>query len=274
LLDFEERKRGLYNNGRTLIICQRSGLTVWKWHLEDQGVKSDRILVIDRKNRSSFDAELALGAYNYDYYIMHWDALIRLNNLTRHAMPSKIIKWDHVIGDEIHLAKNRNAKRTKEMKRVRATYKTGCSGTPADDKPHDFWSILHWMYPKDYSSYWRFYDRYLKWETHPQNGYRVIKGVKNMGEFHTRIAPYYIRRKLTDVVDSMPAKTHGEIRVALTPRQRSDYDAMHKYQVAKIGEAKEELLVAYKIAMYVRLQQMSLGTTELDWTLYERAIEK
>jgi SNF2 family DNA or RNA helicase len=97
-------------------------------------------------------------------------------------------------------------------------------------------------------------------------------GVKHneLAAFHREIAPFYIRRLLTDVVDDMPEKIRAKpLEVELTPRQRRDYDAMHKYQVAQVGEAQEELVVTYKIAMFTRLQQMAAGTVELDWSKFD-----
>lgn len=252
-----------------MIICQKSGLSVWKWHLEDQGVDPSRIFVIDPKNRAAFDAELEAGAHNHDYFLVHYPAIILLQNLTG-LKGARRIKWNRLILDEVHLIKNRKSKRTVEIKRIKAEVKRGLSGTPADDKPQDFWSVLNWIYPGEYSSYWRFYDRYLDWETHPYNGYRVVKGVKNLDEFHRKIGPYYIRRTLFEVRGDMPEKTRGEIRVEMTPRQRRDYDSMFKYQVAQVGELREQLVVTYKIAMYVRLQQMTLGTVDLDWDRFTR----
>jgi SNF2 family DNA or RNA helicase len=296
MLDFSDRnKKRKGSKYRTLIICQKGGISVWKWHLIDQGVPEDRILAIDPEDREPMEQELQAGCNNYSYYIIHWDALIRLENIVRpkqkkstqvgpvlngkrslpRAQPQ--ITWDHIIADEIQFAKNRNTKRTRVLKELKTHKKTGLSGTPADDKPQDFWSILNWCYPQDheFKSYWRFYDRYIQWHMHPQGGYRIIDGTKNMDQFHEKIAPFYIRRTLEDVVDDMPPKTRGQIWVDLTKKQRQDYDDMFKYQVARIGEMKEELVAGYKISMYMRLQQMMLATvTELDWTDYEKNLKK
>jgi SNF2 family DNA or RNA helicase len=264
LLDREERRLNPHRF-KTLIVCNKGGLSVWEWHLVDQGVDPSRICVIDPRDRVPFDEELRLGAPSYDYYIMHWDALRSLEYVTG----PKAVKWDHLIADEVQFAKNRKAQRTKILKRVKAFKKTGCTGTPADNHPQDFWSILNWLFPRKFTSYWVFYDRYLDWEQHPYSGYRIVKGVKNIDELHKSMAPFYIRRKLTDVVDNMPPKTRHEVRVQLSPRQRKDYDSMHKHQVARIGERNEELVVTYKIAMFIRLQQMTLGTVELDWSDFD-----
>jgi SNF2 family DNA or RNA helicase len=247
---------------RTLIVCQKGGLSVWRWHLEQMGVSPNRILVVDPSDRTRFNTELELGALNFDYYIVHWNALALLSGL---MVPKN---WHHVIADEVQYAKNPKTKRTREFKKIPCTFRTAISGTPADDKPQDFWSPLNWLYKKQFSSYWRFYNKYLKWHTHP-HGYRIIDGVQNIGELHDLIRPFYIRRTLTEVIDDMPEKTHSTIRVEMTKRQRRDYNAMEKYQVSRLGDREEELVVTHKIAMYMRLLQMTMGTCELDWSLVE-----
>lgn len=272
-IDLDLRRENGDAHFRTLIICQKSGLSVWKYHLEALGVAPDQILVINPSDRGPFNDELACGAVNYQYYVVHWDVLIRLTDLLPPKPLQRGIMWDHIIADEIHLAKNRKAKRTIVFKKIKSRFKTAASGTPADDKPQDIWSPLNWLYPKDFSAYWRYYNTYLDWESHP-NGYRIIKGTKNVARLHAQIRPFYIRRTLLEVVDNMPDKTHTELRVKLTPRQQRDYDAMEKYQVAALGENYEEFVVTWKIAMYMRLLQMTLGTCEVDWSYYNAFWEK
>ena len=46
---------------------------------------------------------------------------------------------------------------------------------------------------------------------------------------------------------------------------------MKEFQTAVLGENSEELTVLWQIAVYQRLQQMTLGTVkDLDWSAYER----
>src|SRR4051812_13854427 len=92
---------------RTLIVCQKGGLSVWRWHLEQMGVSPSRILVVDPGDRSQFSVELDLGACNFDYYVVHWNALALLPGL---MVPPR---WHHVIADEIQYAKNPKTKRTR-----------------------------------------------------------------------------------------------------------------------------------------------------------------
>ena len=248
---------------RTLIICTKTGLEVWSRHLSMFGIPANRILVIDPKDRSKFEKELASGAHKYDYYICHWDILSKLEDISKGTAAKPHILWHHVIADEVHMAKNRQSARTRELKRIKAAVKTGLSGTPADNKPQDLWSILNWLYPKVYTSYWRFYNAYLEWNDY--SGYRTVTGLKNIDKLHKEIEPFYIRRTLHDVRADMPPKTHSRIEVDLLPAQRKQYANMQEFHNARIGDDLDEVHAPIAIAVLTRLYQITLGTVDIDW---------
>ena len=264
---------------KTLIVCTKGGLSVWKWHLEDQGVSSDRILVIDPSDRSVFATELDRGAVNYDYYIMHYAALELVPFFEKVQIGRQALVWDHIIVDEAHLIKNRKANRKKILGRQKARLRTAITGTPADDKPQDIWSILNWLDRQKYSSYWRFVDKYVDYTeeyNHKTNhGYRKLGDPKNIDEFHREIGNHYIRRTLPEVRGSMPPKTHSEVLVDLTDGQLKDYRAMEEFQTARIEESGEEYTVLWMIALHQILQRMTIGTvTDIDWTRYNAFWER
>lgn len=282
-------------DGPCLIICEKIGLDVWDYHLRAMGVPEEQILVVDPLDRKPFmEALLDLQSFQaprgaqkkrprYRYYICHWDVLVRVDELNaRTAGGRPKIKWAHVIADEIHLAKNRKALRTIELKRIQSHYKTGLSGTPADDKPQDFWSILHWLYPRKFSSYWEFYEKYIEYDTHPRRGYRIPIGVKNIPELHKEIRPFYIRRTLLEVNPDMPEKIHvtPPVTVKLGAAQRREYERMRDKAIALLGGSGGDLeetiqgsggsgsftlLAPAVIAVLTRLQQMALATLTPEW---------
>jgi SNF2 family DNA or RNA helicase len=308
-LDMEQRKLDQsIDDLPTLIIAEKIGLDVWDYHLKAMGVPEEEILVVDPTDREPFVAALEYeGRYQaskvktppkYVYYVVHWDALNKISALTeRRTKTSKFAKVEfaHIIADEVHLAKNRKALRTLAFKRITGRYKTGCSGTPADDKPWDIWSILHWLYPKKFRSYWKFWDDYIQWvnvseiddwkewseaggsyedfRSHPNhigggNGYRIAVGVKNMDKLHRIMEPFYIRRTLLEINPDMPAKIHVDppITVKMTGRMRREYDRMRDKAMALIGpDADFTLLAPQTIAVLTRLQQMALATLAPEW---------
>lgn len=275
----------------TLIISEKIGLDVWHWHLRAMGVPESQILVIDPTNRDPFVEALHVvrangkrkGGKGYHprvrYFVLHWDVLVRIEELTeKYSSGVPKIEFAHVIADEVHLAKNRKALRTLELKRIATHYKTGLSGTPADDKPYDLWSILHWLYPREYRSYWSFVNKYVEWEAHPTMGFRKLKGPKNADDLQRRIRPFYIRRTLLDVSPDMPEKrlVTPPITVKLGSRQRREYESMRDKALAKIGAMVDgnghprggfTLMAPAVIAVLTRLQQMALATLAPEWDI-------
>jgi SNF2 family DNA or RNA helicase len=253
-LDARKRELAQTPQGHTLVICPLSVIDVWEQHFAEWNPKL-KVRVIDPKNREAFFAK---GAH---VYIMHWDALRLMPEIARK-------QWFHVIADEAHRAKNRKAQITQALKRIHTYHKLALTGTPADDKPQDIWSILNWLWPKTYSSYWRFYNDHVEFTTHPKGGYKIVTGVRNIRDLHEGLRPFYMRRTKEEVLPELPAKTYSTIHVDLTPRQRKAYDQMKSDMLAWVGENEDKPVPApIAISKLMRLQQFALThmDVEEDW---------
>lgn len=253
-LDIYRRRQKDYTNAPTLVIAPLTTLGGWRKHFED--LSDLKTCVIDSKNRSKFLNDLM--DYQSDVYILHWEVLRLMPELTK-------VGWHHIIGDEIHKAKNRKAKQTKALKQIKSKYKLGLSGTPIINRPDELWSILHWMYPKDYRSYWRFYNSYILYEIGYPHGYHIIKGTKNMDVLREEIKPIITRRLKKDVLKDLPDKYYTDITVQLKGAQRRAYDQMKSEMIAWVGENEDQPVIApVVIAKLVRLQQFALAYAEMD----------
>jgi len=215
----------------------------------------------------------------YHYYILHWEALRLIKEL-------KSVPWWHVIADEVHRAKNRKAQQTIELKKLRTNFKTGLSGTPADNNPQDLWSILNWLYPRTWTSYWSFERHFVKVQRHTvgvctavingelcndyhKNAFTKVIGVEHVDELHAAIKPYYLRRLKQQVMEDLPDKYYTKIDVELLPRQRRIYNQMRDDMLAWIGAHEHEPIAApVVIAQLVRLQQFAVAYAELE-TVYK-----
>jgi SNF2 family DNA or RNA helicase len=256
-LDIENRGRSEAKHGeggrKTLIICPKSALDVWDKHCMELTDKD--VYLIDAKNRHKFLKDLQ-NPNREGYFIIHFEAL-RLMPEIGH------MKFFHIIVDECHRIKNRKAQQTLAVKKIPALYKTAMSGTPADNKPHDLWSVLNWLWPKVYTSYWDFYKAYVESEM-SWEGYRKIVGVKNMLYLHDQMRPWYTRKRKKDVLKDLPDKYYTEMWVDLGPQQRKAYDEMQKTMVAWVenldeGFLSSPLVAAAVISQLVRLQQFAVG---------------
>lgn len=223
------------------------------------------VAVINPKDRDELLVHLE-GKYPYNqkpaFVIIHPEALRLMDELQK-------IKWFHIIVDEVHRFKNRKAQQTHYLKRLQTYYKTAASGTPADDKPQDLWSILNWLYPKEFSSYWRFVNQYCLQDRQEIGGgrtFRKIVGVNKeaMPRLHQQMGPWYIRRTKDQVLD-LPPKTYTELHVDLLPSQRRAYDQMRKDMIAWVGQQQDTPLMApVVVAQLIRLQQLAMATVDFE----------
>lgn len=252
---------------KTLIVCPLSVVSSWQAHIAMIWPQA-RVAVIDPKNRQTLIDALQKP---YHYYIVHWEGVRLISEL-------RSIDWYHVVADEVHRAKNRKAQQTQALKKLRTSYRTGLSGTPADNNPQDLWSVLNWLYPKVWTSYWSFERYFVKVQRHTtgtctaadcydyhKHGFTKVVGVANVEELHDNMKDYYMRRTKQEVIKDLPEKYYTQIEVDLIPRQRRIYEEMKRDMLAWIGKHEEEPIAApVVIAQLVRLQQFALAYAELE----------
>lgn len=246
----------------TLIVCPINVFGSWVDKYEWQSPETD-VFVIDRKNRQGFIDAIKAG--KADVYIMHWDALRLLPELAK-------IKFNTVIADEAHRASNRKAQATQALKRIPTVHKLAMSGTLSGDQPQNLWSILNWLWPKVYTSYWKFDKHYVIREADPR-GYSTVKGVKNAESLKQEMAPWFVRHLKKEqccpnhpdgVMSYLPDKTNDTVWVELSTEQRRIYKQMKEQMVAWVNEHQSSPLVAsVAVAQMTRLSQIALATPEI-----------
>jgi len=240
---------------KTLIVAPLAVHDGWEKHIKE--LLNATVVRIDPKNRAAFVNKLKAPINGF--YIIHWQALRLIPEL-------KDVSWFHIIGDEVHRAKNRKAQQTQAFKYLKTKHKTGLSGTPADDKPDDFWSVLNWLWPQYYRSYWKFRKHYCVEEVVETGGLTARKptkvtGVKNVESLHAEIDPWYIRRLKKDVLQELPDKYYDTVWVELDPKQRVAYNQMKRDMIAWLDhqDITSPLIAGVVVAQLVRLQQFALG---------------
>jgi len=240
----------------TLVVAPLTTLeSTWKFHYNE--LTDLHVTMVDPKDRNKSWAEfLSHGGV----FCVHWEALRLMPDLAK-------LNWTHIIADEVHRAKNRKAQQTRMLKTIPAEFKSGLSGTPVVNRPDEMWSILNWLYPNQYRSYWKFVNMYVEFVTEFNKGhqYRRILGPKNLDHLHDAIKPFYVRRRKQDVLKDLPEKYYTEIKVSLTPTQRRVYNQMRDEMIAWIGKHEDEVLPApVVIAQLTRLQQFACAYAEFD----------
>lgn len=252
---------------KTLIITKSGVISDGAWQRAIASQAGDvPIYVIDRKNRTAFE-QAARDGRKPGYFICHWESLRLMKGL-------RDVEWFHIIGDEIQAAKNRKAQVTQALKQLHTEFKTGLSGTWAETNPQDAWSVLHWLWPSYYRSYWNFLKHYCIVEQAP-GGYMKVTGVKNIQSLNEEMEPWYIRRKKEDVLKELPDKYYTDLWVDLSPTQRRSYNEMKKELIAWVGKQDQEkpLVASVVVAQLTRLQQFAIASAEVTGYIEKTAKE-
>ena len=269
-------RRNMHNCGltaQTLVVTKMTVMGSWKDHFEEWAPNL-RVFVMNPKNRrkftAAFHAKDSKGLPLYHVFVCHWPALRFITD------ELKSVAWFHVVGDEIHAIKNRKAQVTRSFKAMRPYYRTGLSGTWADNNPDDAWSVLNWLWPNVFTNFTRFSNYHtIKVQKETQDGrkYNVIAGTANAEELHAQIAHGYVRRTKEEVLDDLPDKYYSTVKVDLHTKQRSAYNQMRDTMLAWVGEHENEPIAApMVIAKLVRLQQFACAYGQLE-TIYKTIVD-
>jgi SNF2 family DNA or RNA helicase len=254
----------------TLLVAPLGTLIRWKQHFEAAGHTMD---IVDPKARAlSFES---WKKADHKVFGVHWHGLRLMPEL-------KKVPWGLKIGDECHYMQNRKSQMNMHMKWIQAPRKLLMSGTPISSDPAMFWAILHELYPKQWSSYWNYFKRYVDADLvkadEEDKGYFRKTGPKNVDELLSLIDPYYVRHLKKakchedhpeGVMPWLKDKYYSVEWVTLEGKQLKAYNQMKKEMVAWVGaQETKPLIAAIVVVKLMRLQQFADAYADVD-TIYK-----
>ncbi|NLE45533.1 MAG: DEAD/DEAH box helicase family protein, partial [Chloroflexi bacterium] len=179
---------------RVLVLCRRSLVAVWEHELNKWAPELYVLKVRGTREERQWMWQAPACVYVTTYDTARQDVLRPEGSL----VPS----FDVIVLDEAQEIKNPDAKKTRAVRRIEAEYRWGLSGTPVENKPEDVISIFQYLHPG------LFHSTYLYSPT------RVKRAIK----------PFFLRRRIADVLKDLPEKITREVWLDLTPSQRRMYD--------------------------------------------------
>ena len=201
--------QGLFRQGQihhALILCPRSLLGTWERHLEEW---SPELYVIkvrgDRESRRLL-WESPANVFLSTYETLRQDTEQGLD-LTH--------RFQAIILDEAQKIKNPDAGISQAVRPLQPVYRWGLSGTPRENRIDNVVSIFRFINPKVFQHTWPPYEE---------------KMVKD------RIAPYFLRRRVADVLHELPEKVSDEIWLDLNDDQRSSYESAYREGRAELSK--------------------------------------
>lgn len=198
-----------------VVVCPLNTFDSWTREIESQYPGMPVRPLLNEKPYVGNFARLNKGERGF--YLIGWE-MMRTGALTG-------VTADLVIADETHKQANYGKSLQSILIRyVNSKYKLALSGTPAANKPEGIFATLNWLWPKQYSSLWKWVDQY--WRTIRSGA--VIELVRELTPGGViKDIPMFTRRLRKDHRDDMPAKLPEiGIPVRLTPAQQKLYDRL------------------------------------------------
>lgn len=181
--------------------------------------------------------------------------------------------WDMVICDEAHRLKNYNAQWTRNIKKLKAEFKHIMTGTGIVNNPAELWSLLHFLYPKTYTSHDKFKRTYCDIDT--WSGYQKVVGIKRGKEQELRemIRRVGVRRTMIECFPNISEPIETTIPVDLNPAQQKMYDEI-KDTLQTLDAAGTPLHSPNVLSMLNRLRQICVATPEVLEDYYDHKEER
>lgn len=228
---------------RNLVICPPSITEQWRYSIAEQCPSNS----VGLSNYVPYDFKAYNGWVVTSYYELFKPYM--MNALTS-------VVWDCIIIDEAHRIRNHTAQITNLVHKLPKSKAVALTATPMEHGPKDLWSILHFLNPDKFPTYWGFVNLnliveeglYTKWD---------IKGPKDPEAFAKLVAPYMIQRTKEEVMPELPERIIIEQRVPLQEKQEKWYKELKAADdiVARVGD--QEMLIKNALAKLIRLQQIS-----------------
>jgi len=179
-----------------------------------------------------------------------------IQSLQRDIQHAQGIKWDCVIMDECHKARNRKTKNYDILRTVSANCPLVylLSGSIVSRGPQDLWAPLSCLDRKQFPSYWNWINKYCHViETYFGNEIGGPKNIKELRDVCGRYI-YYKPKSDPEVSAQIPGKNRQLLTVHPSTEQRKLYDQLTEEMIATFRE--DLIITPSKLSMITRHRQL------------------
>ena len=179
-------------------------------------------------------------------------------------------KPDAVVADEAHRIKNHKSLNFAALKACcNIPIRLALTGTPAPNKAHEIYGILHFLYPQRFSSYWKFIDYYFTQEIKFTRNRKYIEIGKfkpgKRTELQNFLNNHCTQRKRKDIMQWLPEKDRQQIKLEPTDNQQKYLEELTKYfEIAQANVVTKTLLDRLIRVRQVCLDPAILGLPKGD----------
>lgn len=144
----------------------------------------------------------------------------------------KTVDFGTIILDEAQAIKNFNTKRFKAAIQLQGQFKMATTGTPVENHLGELWSLFQYINPGLLGGKKSFADRF---------GHPIKNGSKEaMQQLKTLVQPFMLRRRKSQVLKDLPAKTEIIYNIEMSPEEQAFYEAARRNALQKLESGLEE----------------------------------
>jgi SNF2 family DNA or RNA helicase len=259
-------KRGVL---RLLVICPAS--LVYSWQTEYKIWTGQEAMVIDSAKLFLLSTDRPREHCIIINYENFRDTKVKVGCV---AKLLRQYKPDGLIVDEAHRCKNRKSENYKAISKCRhIDYRLYLTGTPAPNQPWDVWSILHFINPERFSSFWNFVAEYFEQEEVWVGGNRVNQPVSFKSGMRTELQKVLnelcIMRKREDVMTWLQEDQPPIIiKLPCTPIQQKYIKDLEQYfetEHINTQSVIEQLIRIRQISSAPAILNLKGSSPKIDW---------
>jgi hypothetical protein len=153
--------------------------------------------------------------------------------LVRDGSAIEAITWDTVVVDEAQAIKNGDTARARAVRSLRASFRLALTGTPVENRLSELYSLMQFLNPGFFGSEEEFRARWIV-------PIERDKDAERSDALARVVRPFLLRRKKSDVLSELPARTEIARTIELGPQERRMYEAARRIALAAIAGADED----------------------------------
>ncbi len=194
-------------DAKVLIVAPTSLIYNWQKEFEKFGKDLKYVVVAENKAKRK---EVLNNKDKYNIFITTY-GLIRNDNDEYENMDFELC-----VIDEAQTIKNYQAGMTREIKKIKSKCKIALTGTPVENNITELWSIFDFIMPGYLNSLAKFKEKYNVHDVEEED-LEVLKTLS------LQIKPFILRRKKSEVAESLPDKIENKVYIELPKKQKLLY---------------------------------------------------
>ncbi|MDM9584171.1 SNF2-related protein [Nostoc sp. GT001] len=227
----------------TLLVCPTSVLGNWEREV-NKFAPSLKILQYHGDKRPKGKAFLE-AVKKHDLIVTSYSLL------HRDIKSLQSVSWQIIVLDEAQNVKNPEAKQSKAVRELEATFRIALTGTPVENRLQELWSILDFLNP-GYLGNKQFFQRRFAMPIEKYGDTASLTQLRSL------VQPFILRRLKSDrdIIQDLPDKQEMTVFCGLTGEQAALYQQVVEQSLIEIESAEGLQRRGMILALLIKLKQI------------------